>query len=251
MRSSDRPAFPRHARGGLTATNRPPRRQGHRIVAGSATLLVILLLGPAARPWAGKPNPGDLAPKGPAPRLHVAVQQGQLSVDLWEADVQEVFTQIGQKAGIPIIMSPSAGEKISAQFTGVPLEQGLRRLLQQASWSYVIRYAVDPIGGVGMREVRVLGKAQEGDAAPVVAERVVEEPMAEAGQRFVDAVLQHQAAPPPVASDEESDRARRFQDALARGAEPAPWPATEHESAAVRRFQDALEEATGAMAWSP
>ena len=178
------------------ATNRPPRRQGHRIVAGLATLLVILLLGPGARPWAGKPNPGGIALKGPAPRLHVAVQQGQLSVDLWEADVKEVFTQIGQKAGIPIIMSSSAGETISAQFTGVTLEQGLRRLLQQASRSYVMRYAADPAGGVAMREVRVWGKAQEGDAAPVVAERAVEEPMAEAGQRFVEALMQHQASPP-------------------------------------------------------
>jgi hypothetical protein len=247
MRSSDRHAFPRQARRALMATNRPPRRQGHRILAGLASLLVILLLGPAARSWAEKPKPGDIPLKGPAPRLHVAVQQGQLSVDLWEADVKEVFAQIGQKAGIPIIMSSSAGEKISVQFTGVTLEQGLRRLLQQASRSYVMLYASDPAGGVAMREVRVFGKAQEGDAAPVVAERVVEESMAEAGQRFVEALMQHQAAAPRVASEEESDGARRFQEALERGAEPAPWPATEQENEAVHRFQDALEGATGGM----
>jgi hypothetical protein len=182
-----------------------------------------------------------------APRLHVEVQQGRLSVDLWEADVEEVFAQIGQKAGIPIIMSPSAGETISMQFTGVTLEQGLRRLLQRASRSYVMLYASDPAGGVAMREVRVFGKAREGDAAPVVAERVVEEPVAEAGQRFVEALMQHQAAAPPVASEEESDGARRFQEALERGAEPAPWPAAEQENEAVRRFQEVLEGATGEM----
>ena len=229
------------------ATNRPPRRQGHRIVAGLATLLVFLLLGPAARPWAGTPNPGDIPLKGPAPRLHVAVQQGQLSVDLWEADVEEVLAQIGQKAGIPIIMSPSAGETISVQFTGVALEQGLRRVLQRASRSYVMLYTSDPAGGVAMREVRVFGKAHAGGAGPVVAERVQEEPMAEAGQRFVEALMQHQAAAPPVASGEESDVARRFREALERGAEPAPWPTAEHESEAVRRFQDALEGFTGEM----
>jgi len=179
--------------------------------------------------------------------LHVEVQRGRLSVDLWEAAVEEVFVQIGQKAGIPIIVSPSAGETISVQFTGVTLEQGLRRLLQRASRSYVMLYALDPAGGVAMREVRVFGKAQEGEPAPVVAERAAEEPMAEAGQRFVEALMQHQATAPPVASEEESDVARRFREALDRSSEPAPWPTTEHESEAVRRFQDALEESTGGM----
>lgn len=229
------------------ATNRPPRRQGNRILAGLATLLVILLLGPAARPWAGKPNPGDIPLKGPAPRLHVAVQQGQLSVDLWEVNVEEVLAQIGQKAGIPIIVSPSVRETISVQFMGVALEQGLRRVLERASRSYVILYTPDPAGGVAMREVRVFGKAHEGGPGPVTAERAAEEPMAEAGQRFVEALMQHQATAPPVASEEESDVARRFREALERSSEPAPWPTAEHESEAVRRFQDALEESTGGM----
>jgi hypothetical protein len=229
------------------ATNRPPRRQGNRILAGLATLLVILLLGPAARPWAGKPNPGDIPLKGPAPRLHVAVQQGQLSVDLWEVNVEEVLAQIGQKAGIPIIVSPSVEETISVQFMGVALEQGIRRVLERASRSYVILYTPDPAGGVAMREVRVFGKAHEGGPGPVTAERAVEEPMAEAGQRFVEALMQHQATAPPVASEEESDVARRFREALEGSSEPAPWPTAEHESEAVRRFQDALEESTGGM----
>lgn len=247
MSSSDRPAFPRQARGALIATTRPPRRQGHRIVGGLASLLVILILGPAAWLWAGEPSPGDIPLKRPASRLHVEVQQGQLSVDLWEADVEEVLAQIGEKAGVPIIVSPSAGEKISVQFTGVTLERGLRHVLERASRSYVILYTPDPAGGVAMREVRVFGKAHEGGPGPVTAERAVEEPMAEAGQRFVEALMQHQATAPPVASEEESDVARRFREALEGSSEPAPWPTAEHESEAVRRFQDALEESTGGM----
>jgi len=234
------------------AMNRPLRRQRHRILARLPSLLVILLLGPAALPWAGEPNPGNIPLKGPAPRLHVAVQQGQLSVDLWEADVEEVLTQIGQKAGIPIIVSPGAGETISVQFTGVALEQGLRRVLQRASRSYVMLYAPDPAGGLAMREVRVFGRAHEGDAVPVVAERAAaeptaEEPTAEAGQRLVEALTQRQAAAPPVASEEASDMARRFREALERSSEPAPWPAAGQESEAVRRFQDVLEGAAGGM----
>ncbi len=118
MRNSNRHAFPRQARGALTAAHRPPRRQGHRIFAGLAGLLVFVLLGSAAWPGAGEPNPGDIPLQRAASRLHVVVQQGQLSVDLWEADVEEVLAQIGQQAGIRIMVSPSAEEKISMQFTG-------------------------------------------------------------------------------------------------------------------------------------
>jgi hypothetical protein len=100
---------------------------------------------------------------------------------------------------------------------------------------------------VAVREVRVFGKAHEGDAVPVVAERAVEEPTAEAGQRFVEALMQHQAAAPPLASEEESDAASRFREALERSSEPAPLPTAEQESEAVHRLQDALEGATGAM----
>lgn len=232
------------------ATTRPPRRQGHRISERWTSLLVILVLGPAAWLWAGEPSPGDIPLKRPASRLHVEVQQGRLSVDLWEADVEEVLAQIGQKASIPIIVSPSAGETISMQFMGVALEQGLRRVLQRASRSYAMLYAPDPAGGVAMREVRVFGKAHEGGPVPVVAERTVEEPMAEAGQRFVEALTQHHAAALPVASEEENDVAHRFREALEHSSEPAPWPTAEQESEAVRRLQDALEGATGAMALS-
>jgi hypothetical protein len=228
------------------ATTRPPRRHGHRIWEGWTSLLVILLLGSAVWPWAGEPNPGGIPLPRPASRLHVEVQQGQLSVDLWQANVEEVLAQIGQKTGIPIVVSPSAGETISMQFTGVALEQGLRYILQRAARSYAMLYTPDPAGGVVMREVRVFGKAQEGDSVPVVAERTVEEPTAEAGQRFVEVLMQHQAAAPPVASEEESDVATRFRETLERSSEPAPWPTAEHESEAVRRFQDALEDATGA-----
>jgi hypothetical protein len=245
MHNSDRHASPRQAPGAFTAADRPPRRPGDGIFAGLTSLLVIVLLGSAAWAWAGAPNPGDIPLKRAASRLHVVVQQGQLSVDLWEADVEEVLAQIGQQAGIRIIVSPSAEEKISVQFTGVTLEQGLRRVLQRASRSYAMRYATDLAGGVAVREVRVFGKADEGGPAPVVAERAAEEPTAEAGQRFVEALMQYHAAAPPVASEEESDVAHRFQEAWERNSEPAPRPTAEHESEAVRRFQDALEGSAG------
>jgi hypothetical protein len=101
---------------------------------------------------------------------------------------------------------------------------------------------------VAMREVRVFRKAHEEGSVPVVAEHAAEQPTVEAGQRFVEAFMHHhQAAAPPVASEDESDAVRRFREALERNSEPATWPTAEQESEAVRRFQDALEGSSGGM----
>jgi hypothetical protein len=98
----------------------------------------------------------------PAQRLHLTVHQGRLSVDLWEAEVAKVLVRLGQEAGVTITGSPTSGERISAQFTDVELEVGLRRLLRLASLSHAIRYAQGPTGAVGVHEVRVFTAAPEG-----------------------------------------------------------------------------------------
>jgi hypothetical protein len=228
------------------ATHRPQQRHGRRSLRGFASLLVILLVGPAAWPRADALDPGNLPPRGGAPRVQVAVQQGRLSVDLWEADLGDVLAQIRQKAGIPIIVSPNAGKSISAQFTGVALEPGLRRLLQLAAQSYAIRYAPGPAGVMVIQEVRVFGTAPAEGPVPVVADRAGEDHGAEAGQHFVEALVQHHAASPAFAGEEESAVARRFREALERSLEPTPVSTDAPESEAARHFRDTLEGAIGA-----
>jgi hypothetical protein len=113
---------------------------------------------------------------GPAPRLHVAVRQGRLSVDLLEAEVGEVLARIGQEAGVVITSSPTSGVQVSAQFTDMALEQGLRRLLRLASLSYAIRYTQGPTGAVVMHEMRVFRAASDGiPSQPRIIEHDAEE----------------------------------------------------------------------------
>jgi hypothetical protein len=132
----------------MVATNLH-RRQEHGIWGGLASLLLIFSLVPVARPWAGALLPGDIH----VPRQQVAVQQGRLSVNLWEADLGEVLAQIQQQAGISIGVSPSPEPTVSVQFTDVALDQGLRRLVQLASRSYAMRFAPGPTGEVTLKEV--------------------------------------------------------------------------------------------------
>jgi hypothetical protein len=98
-------------------------------------------------------------PKPLGAQMAVAVHEGQLSVDLREAPVQGVLAVIGQQAGLRVHGAAAAGRTVNAQFTDMPLDQGLRRLLRAASLSYTLLYARGPAATAILQEVRVFGEA--------------------------------------------------------------------------------------------
>jgi hypothetical protein len=214
-------------------TTRSPRHHGHQLWEGVASLLALLLVA-VAQPWTG------------GPRLQVVVHQGRLSVDLWEADLGEVLAQIHQQTGLSIRVSQSPAQTLSIQFTDVALDQGLRRLLQLASRSYAMYYAPGRTGEFALRELQVFTEAPAGDQEPVAAAHAGEMPKGEVGQRFVEAMLQHQAAAPVVTDEAESAAASRFHEALVHHSALTPGETDAPASDAARRFADALEALTGA-----
>lgn len=118
-------------------------------------LLVGLLAGLAA---------GAPAPAGR--RLRIVAHDGQLSVDVHQAEIGAVLAQIGAQAGVRIVLAPPAARQVSAQFSGVELDAGLRHLLRLAALSYVMRYGPGPTGAPVVQEVRVYGgEVQAGDRA--------------------------------------------------------------------------------------
>jgi type II secretory pathway component GspD/PulD (secretin) len=98
-------------------------------------------------------------------RMHVAVHEGQLSVDLHEAPVREVLAAIGQQAGLRVSVDGSASRTVNAQFTAMELDQGLRHLLRAASLSYALRYIRGSAGTGILQEVRVFGEERGGATA--------------------------------------------------------------------------------------
>jgi type II secretory pathway component HofQ len=70
----------------------------------------------------------------------VAVHQGQLSVDVDQADLRTVLAQIDQQAGIAIVLTETAATVVSAQFAGLNLDDGLRQLLWRAAVNYLLMY---------------------------------------------------------------------------------------------------------------
>ena len=101
----------------------------------------------------------------PGAGMHVAVHEGELSVDLRAAQIREVLAAIGQQTGLRVYIDAAANGMVDAQFTGMALDQGLRRLLRAASLSYTLLYTQGPAEVVILQEVRVFGEAH-GETGP-------------------------------------------------------------------------------------
>jgi hypothetical protein len=142
-------------------SNRHYSHTGYWISSILAGLLCLLI--PCTGAWAqGKGlRTEDTRQRSTAKGLHVVVQEGRLSIDVQESDLGEVLAHIGRQANIRISSGPSVGKRVSARFTGVELEEGLRRLLRLASLSHIFLYANGPGGTVTISEVRVLGEGQD------------------------------------------------------------------------------------------
>ena len=77
-----------------------------------------------------------------------------------------MLAQIGAQAGVRIVLAPPAARQVSAQFSGVELDAGLRHLLRLAALSYVMLYGPGPTGAPVVQEVRVYGgEARAGELA--------------------------------------------------------------------------------------
>ena len=142
-------------------STRQERHVGYRCIGLWVSLLALLLpcTGVCSQ---GKGRPAEATrERRAAPGLDVWVHDGRLSVDVQAADLGEVLAQIGRQASIQISTGPSAGTRVSAQFSGAALEEGLRRLLRLASLSHLFLYAPGPGGSVVLAEVRVWGEGNE------------------------------------------------------------------------------------------
>jgi len=223
-----------------------------------------------ATPEGNEAKTGNTQQGGLERRLNIVVQKGRLSVDLKDADVHEVLTQIGKQAGITVFFEGTPEERVSTQFTDVELDSGVRYLLGLAPLRHAILYARGPTGAVPIRELHVFGKQKDVQGSPAYAAQRAETSLAQVqavappptggdgargqaspppgreegeGARPLWGQVeqgQPQTLPPPGAA--ESEGARRFREALDRARTQAPQSPGE-ESEAVRRFREALERA--------
>jgi type II secretory pathway component GspD/PulD (secretin) len=134
-------------------------------------------------------------------RSPVVVHEGQLSVELREAQVRDVLAAIGQQAGLRVHVDASANRTVNAQFTDMELDQGLRRLLRAASLSYTLLYARGPASTVILQEVRVFGEAR--GEAPASHDRTPTERAQRAAALLAPRPQEERAEPEPEAEPEQ------------------------------------------------
>jgi hypothetical protein len=219
-------------------SNRHHQYKGYWIFGIVAGLLVLLI--PCTGAWSqGKGlQAQDTRQRSAAKGLDVVVQEGLLSVDLQEADLGEVLTQIGRQAGIRISSGPSSGKKVSARFASVELEEGLHRLLRLASLSHIFLYANGPGGTVTISEVRVLGEGQDTTPRPatVVEPRVQENeqnagtPVRKGRRQAPEVVEPVQESTPDPGQGEPSEVTRRVREVFKLSKEMKGKPADGQES---------------------
>lgn len=205
----------------------------------SWTMRIMASLFMIITPWLGYG-----APRYAAESQHdLTVHQGRLSVHLQEADVRDVLAAIRQQAGITILGDPRPGTRVSTQFTGMPLDEGLRRLLRLASLSSTMVYAYAPTGAMVLTAVYVFEKGTEPPPhQQLAAGPSAEDRREEAGQSFAEALAQLSTALPPPPHVGEHDGAERFRALIENAQHHASPPGAGEESALARRFREALEQ---------
>jgi hypothetical protein len=161
----------------------------------------------------------------PTPPPRISVQHGLLSVRLWNADVREVLTEIGQAVGVPVLFTPMVERRISAEFGGVELATGLQRLLKLAALNHTILYAKGPSGGMQITKVLVFATDQgnpvadrQPPPASAIADQDVPLPKDEAASAVVShvqkALESYRLQPRQPLEGQESETVRPVQSAI-------------------------------------
>lgn len=128
--------------------------------------------------------------------INVAIQQGLLTVDLQNVPLADVLRLIGKRAGLQVTMSVKVGARVTDAFTGVPLDQGLMRLLRGYStvliyvpaqggaaesvlakvWVYRSADNPEPTGVDRLKAVRELARPGDDAAASTLAQILAQDP---------------------------------------------------------------------------
>jgi hypothetical protein len=214
-------------------TNRYPPWRTSWIMSILASLLVTLI------PWLGHGAQGHVAES----QRDIAVHQGRLSVHLQEADVGDVLTAIGQQAGITIHADLRPGIRVSMDFSGMVLDEGLRHLLRRASLSSTMVYTRGPARAVMLTAVYVFEEAT-GPApdSQLAAEPPAQDDREEGGTSFAEALAQLSSTTSPLAEVGKNDGSANFRALLERTQQDASPPGEGEESALARLLREALEQ---------
>jgi hypothetical protein len=113
------------------------------------------------------------------PSSLLAVEGPSLSVNLSKAPLAAVMEEFSKRSGIAVFVAPSvASAEVSVQFQQVPIEEGLKRILEGKRFVLLYKQAPsagDRSGTRPLREILVLG-VKTGSAAPLAQSQAAPRP---------------------------------------------------------------------------
>ncbi len=135
------------------------RKRGLSRAMGLAGLLLV----PAIASLNHAGQDALAAEHAPPATNDVAVRAGLLTVKLHDAPMADVLLTIGAQAGFEVIIRGDLGAPVTWSFSDLPLDKGIRRLLDDSS--LIMLYAPTQ-GHAGVRPlVKVIALGASGDAA--------------------------------------------------------------------------------------
>ena len=78
----------------------------------------------------------------PPPVIDVVIEQGLLTVDVRNAPCADILRVIADRAGLGVIIRGDVSSPVTESFTGVPLDEGIKKLVRRHSVALV--YAASP-----------------------------------------------------------------------------------------------------------
>jgi hypothetical protein len=113
-------------------------------------------------------EPQDVLPEGVSDQagsqkgLSFQLKEGLLSVNIREVPLNEALKAIAEKAGIEVVLFEPAEEKISLEFTGLPVDKGLKRILKGRGYLFLYGRRDSPLKTVEVYSRDNEAQAQEG-----------------------------------------------------------------------------------------
>ena len=97
-------------------------------------------------------------PEGISPPSGVTLEKGLLSVSLQDRQLKGVLEEISRQGGIKIVMEKPVERKVTMEFKNLPLEKGLKKLLEGTD--YYMVFSPDQTGSpYAVKEVNIIPRS--------------------------------------------------------------------------------------------
>jgi predicted RNase H-like nuclease (RuvC/YqgF family) len=103
-------------------------------------------------------SPGLVLGQNPGEDLRIAYNRGLLSLSADNVNLNDVLTAVASETGITVTSPQGLEKQITTEFNGLPLQQGLRRILKGTNYALIYSTSPREKGGEVISGIYVLSQ---------------------------------------------------------------------------------------------